>query len=102
MTISGRLAGPPSVAPGFAASATRAAPAFFRSGLARMGPAVVTRPSFVTDRGDQYLASVDSADCELLYPYASLRAAGVRLASRATVPLGSPTRGTRSDRQCIA
>ncbi|MDR7167286.1 putative amidohydrolase YtcJ [Nocardia kruczakiae] len=69
-----------------------------RRDLANMSLAVVTQPSFVTERGDQYLASVDDEDRELLYPYASLLAAGVRVAPSSDAPFGEidPWRTIRS------
>ncbi|MFI7194222.1 amidohydrolase family protein [Nocardia nova] len=57
--------------------------------LARMGLAVVTQPSFVADRGEQYLDAVEPQDHELLYPYASLAAAGVRVAPSSDAPFGA-------------
>lgn len=60
-----------------------------RRDLADMGLAVVTQPSFITDRGDDYLAAVDPRDHELLYPYASLLAAGVRVAPSSDAPFGA-------------
>ncbi len=60
-----------------------------RRDLARMDLAVVTQPCFIADRGDEYLATVDERDHHLLYPYASLVAAGVRVAPSSDAPFGA-------------
>jgi predicted amidohydrolase YtcJ len=58
--------------------------------LRELGVAVVTQPGFVAERGDRYLRDVDPADVELLYRYASLRAAGVRVAPSSDAPYADP------------
>ena len=58
--------------------------------LARLGVTVVTQPHFVAERGDEYRASVDPDDLPLLYPCASLRAAGVAVAAGTDAPFGGP------------
>lgn len=55
---------------------TAVVPVEVRAELARAGVRVVTQPSFIARRGDDYLARVDPDDVDLLYPYASLLAAG--------------------------
>jgi predicted amidohydrolase YtcJ len=59
-----------------------------RALLAQLGLRVVTQPSFVADRGDDYLADVASADHELLYPCRSLLSAGVPVAPSSDAPFG--------------
>jgi hypothetical protein len=56
--------------------------------MADHGIAVVTQPSFITDRGDAYLRDVDERDHCALYPYASLCAAGVAIAPSSDAPFG--------------
>jgi predicted amidohydrolase YtcJ len=63
-------------------------PAEARQTMAAHRIAVVTQPSFVADRGDAYLADVDPCDRDLLYPYASLLAAGVPVAPSSDAPFG--------------
>jgi predicted amidohydrolase YtcJ len=63
-------------------------PAELRDDLRRLGVTVVTQPHFVAERGDQYLADVDPDDRPLLYPCASLRAAGVAVAAGTDAPFG--------------
>jgi predicted amidohydrolase YtcJ len=59
-----------------------------RADLARLGVRVVTQPGFLADRGDAYLRDVEPEDRELLYPYASLCAAGVPVAPSSDAPYG--------------
>lgn len=59
-----------------------------RAAMAANRIAVVTQPSFVADRGDTYLADVDPTEHALLYPYASLLAAGVAVAPSSDAPFG--------------
>lgn len=69
--------------------------------LAKHRLVVVTQPSFVADRGDDYLADVDARDQAFLYPYASLLAAGVRVAPSSDAPFGEldPWRTLRTARE---
>src|SRR6185369_7420562 len=57
--------------------------------LARLGVAVVTQPSFVHERGDDYLAEVELGEQPFLYPYRSLLDAGVRVAPSSDAPHAS-------------
>lgn len=74
--------------------------------LRQLGVAVVTQPGFIADHGDHYLARAARADLEHLYPYASLLAAGVRVAPSSDAPYGplDPWYGlaAASDRQTRA
>ncbi len=54
--------------------------------IARLGLTVVTQPSFIRERGDEYLVEVDEEDLPHLYPCASLRAAGVQVAGSTDAP----------------
>jgi predicted amidohydrolase YtcJ len=65
-------------------------PPELRAELRRLGVTVVTQPNFVAERGDQYLADVDEADVDLLYPCATLRAAGIPVAGGTDAPFGRP------------
>ncbi len=56
--------------------------------LAALGVAVVTQPSFLALRGDDYLRDVAADDIPYLYPYASLLAAGVPVAPSSDAPYG--------------
>jgi predicted amidohydrolase YtcJ len=58
--------------------------------LRRLGVRVVTQPTFVTDRGDEYLAEVDPDDQPHLYRYASLLVAGIPTAPSSDAPFGDP------------
>lgn len=58
--------------------------------LAALGIAVITQPTFVADRGDQYLNEVDPDDLPHLWPYRSLLTAGVRVAPSSDAPFGDP------------
>ncbi|GAB3715672.1 amidohydrolase family protein [Nocardiopsis oceani] len=58
--------------------------------IRRIGLRVVTQPSFVTDRGEDYLREVDPYDHDHLYPYATLLASGVRVAPSGDAPFGDP------------
>jgi len=57
--------------------------------IAELGLTVVTQPAFVAGRGDRYLAEVDAADVDHLYPCASLIAAGVPVAGSSDAPYAS-------------
>lgn len=57
--------------------------------IARLGLTVVTQPAFIRERGDRYLAEVDAADRDHLYPCASLLRAGVRVAASSDAPYAS-------------
>ena len=63
--------------------------------LRDLGLAVVTQPSFLRMRGDDYLREVDPIDQPWLYPYASLVEAGVRVTASSDAPYGDldPWRG---------
>jgi predicted amidohydrolase YtcJ len=56
--------------------------------LSRLGITVITNPGFVHDRGDAYLAEVDSCDQRDLYRCASLRRGGVDVAAGTDAPFG--------------
>jgi predicted amidohydrolase YtcJ len=56
--------------------------------LAALDVAVVTQPSLIAQRGDDYLRDVTSDDLACLYPYASLQAAGIRVAPSSDAPYG--------------
>src|SRR5439155_4287942 len=58
--------------------------------LADLGLTVVTQPDFIRERGDDYLADVDPADVDHLYPCASLIAAGVPVGGGTDAPFGHP------------
>ena len=58
--------------------------------LAAMDVAVVTQPSFLRLRGDDYLRDVDPDDLPCLYPFESLLRSGVRVASSSDAPYGDP------------
>jgi len=63
-------------------------PTELRSSLADNGVAVVTQPSFVRDRGDDYLRDVDPGDVGELYPYRSLLDCGIEVAPSSDAPFG--------------
>jgi predicted amidohydrolase YtcJ len=56
--------------------------------LAALGLTVVTQPSFLSRRGDDYLDRVDADDLPFLWPFASLIAAGVRVGCSSDAPYG--------------
>jgi predicted amidohydrolase YtcJ len=56
--------------------------------IARLGVGVVTQPALAARRGDDYLRDVDPRDRADLWPYASLLAAGVRVAAASDAPYG--------------
>lgn len=56
--------------------------------VAALGVTVVTQPSLVRERGDDYLAGVDPEDLPFLWPFASLLAAGVRVGCSSDAPFG--------------
>jgi len=58
--------------------------------LAARDLAVVTQPIFVHQRGDEYLQEVPKSDLPDLFRYASLVAAGVRVAPSSDTPYGDP------------
>jgi len=60
-----------------------------RTQLGALGVRVVTQPDFLRSRGDAYLRDVDTDDVPLLYPYASLLAAGVATCAASDAPYGS-------------
>jgi predicted amidohydrolase YtcJ len=57
--------------------------------MAKLGVAVVTQPSLVALRGDDYLGQVERSDAAHLWPYASLVAAGVSVAASSDAPYGA-------------
>ena len=65
-------------------------PPELRLELCRLGVTVVTQPNFVSERGDAYLREVDTDDVALLYPCASLQAAGIAVAAGTDAPFGDP------------
>jgi predicted amidohydrolase YtcJ len=64
------------------------APPELAAWIARLGLAVVTQPSFVHLRGDDYLERVDREDLPHLWPHRSLLDAGVRVACSSDAPYG--------------
>jgi predicted amidohydrolase YtcJ len=58
--------------------------------LAELGPTVVTQPGFVAERGADYRRDVAVAEHADLYRYASLLAAGIRVAPSTDAPFGRP------------
>ena len=56
--------------------------------LARLGVVVVTQPGFLRTRGDAYRRDVSPDDLPCLYPYDSLRRAGVRVTASSDAPFG--------------
>lgn len=77
-----------------------------RADLARLGVTVVTQPGFVHERGDDYRVEVDEPERSWLYPWRSLRAAGVTVVPSSDAPhtngnpwsaiVAASTRRTRS------
>lgn len=68
--------------------------------MARLGVRVVTQPSLVARRGDEYLAGSEPPDRADLWPYASLLAAGIPVACSSDGPYGDldPWAGLRAAR----
>ncbi|KRE98024.1 hypothetical protein ASG88_17760 [Nocardioides sp. Soil777] len=60
------------------------------SDLAELGVVVVTQPSLVHRRGDDYLSDCDLADRPLLWRHRGLLDAGVRVALSSDAPYGDP------------
>ncbi|TDV49879.1 amidohydrolase family protein [Actinophytocola oryzae] len=58
--------------------------------LARRGLRVVTQPTLVSLRGDDYHDRVEPEDRQDLWPYATLLRAGVRVAPSSDAPYGDP------------
>jgi len=58
--------------------------------LRKLELTVVTQPSFVAERGDQYARDVEPADRPWLYRARSFLAAGVRLAAGSDAPYSEP------------
>jgi predicted amidohydrolase YtcJ len=56
--------------------------------LVRLGVTVVTQPSMVALRGDEYLARVDADDQACLWPFGSLLEAGVPVGCSSDAPYG--------------
>ena len=76
--------------------------------LADLGVRIVTQPTLLTERGDDYIRYVSPEDVPHLYPHASLLAHGIPVAASSDAPYGDPdpwtsiaaanTRRTRSGR----
>jgi predicted amidohydrolase YtcJ len=68
--------------------------------LARLGVAVVTQPSLVARRGEQYRDRVDAKDRPWLWPYGSLLSAGIAVSPSSDAPYGDldPWAGIRAAR----
>jgi predicted amidohydrolase YtcJ len=66
------------------------APLELVAALARHGLTVVTQPSFVAERGDQYLAEVEPDDRPHLWRCGSLLDAGITVAASSDAPFGDP------------
>lgn len=68
-----------------------------RAIAARLGINVVSQPGFLSALGDGYLEALGPARCDYLYPYASLRDAGVLVAGSSDAPVigASPLVGMR-------
>jgi predicted amidohydrolase YtcJ len=58
--------------------------------VASLGLVVVTQPNFVAERGDRYLAEVDTDDQPHLYPCRSLLDAGIGVGGGTDAPFGDP------------
>lgn len=58
--------------------------------IAELGLTVVTQPSFVHERGDQYLTDVEPADVPHLWRCGSLIEAGIGVAFGSDAPYGDP------------
>ena len=58
--------------------------------MRRAGVTVVTQPNFVFERGDQYLADVESRDRAVLYRLRGFDRAGIPLGGATDAPFGSP------------
>jgi predicted amidohydrolase YtcJ len=56
--------------------------------LAALGVTVVTQPSLLARRGDEYLDRVEPQDVPFLWPFASLVSAGVAVACSSDAPYG--------------
>jgi predicted amidohydrolase YtcJ len=65
-------------------------PAELIGDIADLGLTVVTQPSFVHERGDQYLTDVEPADLPHLWRCGSLIDAGIRVAFGSDAPYGDP------------
>jgi predicted amidohydrolase YtcJ len=57
--------------------------------LAELGLTVVTQPSLLSLRGDDYVERVDAEDLPALWPFASLLAAGVPVGCSSDAPYGN-------------
>jgi len=58
--------------------------------IARLGLCVVTQPSFIAERGDQYRAEIAPDDLGSLYPCASLLRAGIPVGASSDAPYADP------------
>ncbi len=54
--------------------------------MRELGVVVAVQPSFVAERGDDYIRNVDTRDIDALYPIASLDRAGVRALGSTDAP----------------
>ncbi|MFZ1489828.1 MAG: amidohydrolase family protein [Ilumatobacteraceae bacterium] len=55
-----------------------------------LGLVVITQPSFVADRGDDYLREVEPDDAPVLWRCGTLRSAGIGVAGSTDAPYGDP------------
>jgi predicted amidohydrolase YtcJ len=78
------------VAPGDRVEHAAVVPVELVGALAERGLTVVTQPSFVAARGDEYLAEVDPDDQPHLWRCGSLLAAGVPVGASSDAPFGDP------------
>ena len=76
------------VAPGDRVEHAAVVPLELIAGLAERRLTVVTQPSFVASRGDEYLAEVDPDDLPHLWRCGSLLAAGVAVGASSDAPFG--------------
>jgi predicted amidohydrolase YtcJ len=58
--------------------------------IAALGLTVVTQPNFVSERGDAYLADVDTDDVDSLWRCGSLQTRGIAVAAGTDAPFGHP------------
>lgn len=58
--------------------------------IRRQGLPVVTQPDFLRSRGDDYRGQVEDDDLPLLYRWATLCRAGIRVAASSDAPYGDP------------
>jgi predicted amidohydrolase YtcJ len=75
-------------APGDRVEHAAVVPVELIAGLAERGLTVVTQPSFVAARGDEYLSEVDPDDLAHLWRCGSLLAAGIAVGAGSDAPFG--------------